>query len=289
MAASEPAAPILRLEAADANGLWPLSIEAGWNQIAADWRLMLAAGRAFGIRDEGAWIASALALPLGGAVWWISMVLVGKRWRGRGHGRRLLLRCMAEVDGCGAVAGLDATEFGRPIYLPLGFRDVYAMSRWEIAPAAPSAPAPPPGIGLRAAAARDLASIAAYDAVRSGFARAAILGDLLMRAPALAHVAERGDGGLAGFVLGRDGYRATHVGPIVAEDSAIGAALLSAALRRATGGAIIDVPDHQRPIGDWLRAAGATASRRYMRMLRGAAPLVEDASRVFACAGPELA
>jgi len=289
MAASDPAAPVLRLEPDDAHSLWPLSIEAGWNQIVADWRLMLATGRGFGIRDEGGWIASALALPVGGAIWWISMVLVTRRRRGEGHGSRLLSRCMAEVDRCGGAMGLDATEFGRPIYLPLGFRDLYALSRWRIEDPVCTVLAPPPGLGLRAATARDLARIADYDAAKSGFARARSLGNLLCRAPALAHIAERDDGGLAGFVLGRDGYRATHVGPIVADDQAIGAALLSRSLSRAGGGVIVDVPDHQQAIGGWLRAEGASASRRYMRMLHGAAPAIEGGNHVFACAGPELA
>ena len=289
MAASDPAAPIVRLAPDDAHGLWPLSIEAGWNQIVADWRLMLAAGRGFGIRDGGGWIASALALPLGDAIWWISMVLVTRRRRGEGHGRRLLSRCMDEVDRCGGAMGLDATEFGRPIYRPLGFRDLYALSRWHIERPAPTVLAPPPGLGVRAATAGDLARIADYDAANCGFARATVLGNLLSRAPTLAHVAERGDGGLAGFVLGRDGYRTTHVGPIIADDQAIGVALLTSALRRAAGGVIVDVPDHQHRIGDWLRSEGASASRRYMRMLYGAAPAIEGGSLVFACAGPELA
>jgi len=289
MAASEPGTvEIVRLAPADADGVWPLSIAAGWNQVAADWRLMLAAGRAFGIRDEGVWIASALALPLGRAVWWISMLLVAQRRRGQGHGTRLLARCMAEIEATGAAMGLDATEFGRPIYLPLGFRDVFALSRWSSRQGARPL-RPPPRIGLRAATASDLARIARYDEARSGFTRAAMLADLFARAPALAHVAECGNGRLAGYVLGRDGYRATHIGPIVAEDAAIGMALLGSAAARATGGIIADVPDHHHSIGRWLEAEGASASRRFMRMLRGTAPAVEDGRYVFALAGPELA
>jgi GNAT superfamily N-acetyltransferase len=288
MAASEPGAvAIVRLLPQDADGVWPLSIEAGWNQVAADWRMMLAAGRGFGIREAGGWIASALALPLGPAVWWISMLLVAQRRRGQGHGTRLLARCIAEIEMTGAAIGLDATEFGRPIYLPLGFRDVFALSRWHGEQA--QVMRPPPRIGLRAATPADLARIADYDEARSGFTRAAVLADLFARAPALAHVAQCGNGRLAGYVLGRDGYRATHIGPIVAEDTAIGVALLSSAAARASRGFIVDVPDHHHSIGRWLEAQGASASRRFMRMLRGTAPAVEDGRYVFALAGPELA
>ena len=63
-----PAWQIERLRPDDAEALCPLSIEAGWNQVAADWRLMLSARPGFGIRGaDGRWIGSALALPLGPA------------------------------------------------------------------------------------------------------------------------------------------------------------------------------------------------------------------------------
>jgi hypothetical protein len=57
---------IVALQAADAAALCPLSLEAGWNQVAEDWRLMLTLGEGFGARArDGRWIGSALTLPLG--------------------------------------------------------------------------------------------------------------------------------------------------------------------------------------------------------------------------------
>ena len=113
MAGSDQAAElqIERLEPGNAEGIAPLSVEAGWNQVAADWRLMLGEGHAFGIRDaSGTWIASALVLPLGPAISWISMVLVTRAARRQGLGSRLLQRCLAEIEASGVAAGLDATE-----------------------------------------------------------------------------------------------------------------------------------------------------------------------------------
>ena len=115
-----------------ADGVWPLSIEAGWNQNLQDWRFMLANGSGFGIQAEGQWQASSLVLPLGAKLCWISMVLVTKARRRGGVGTGLLKACIADVQARGAVAGLDATEQGRPIYLPLGFRDLYKISRWHL-------------------------------------------------------------------------------------------------------------------------------------------------------------
>jgi ribosomal protein S18 acetylase RimI-like enzyme len=295
MAASDAAPgprelPLLRLNPDDAGGIWPLSVEAGWNQTDADWRLMIALGSAFGLRDaRGRWIASALALPLGPQVSWISMVLVTKAERRRGHGTRLLRHCIAAIAATGSAMGLDATELGRPVYLPLGFRDLYAVSRWSVPTVAAMGIAPPPGIAIRPAGPDDLERIAEYGLLCSGLERRAVLSNLLARAPHLALVAERGGGSLAGFSLGRDGHRATHVGPIMAETQAIGLALLNRALAATGGLAILDVPDRHGTIREWLQSRGASAPRNFMRMLRGSAPAVVDASRIVAIAGPELA
>jgi GNAT superfamily N-acetyltransferase len=295
MAAIEPASggagewKVERLQPGDAETLCPLQIEAGWNQVAADWRLMLSLGRGYGVRGaNGRWIASALSLPLGAEIAWLSMVLVTQPARKRGLGTLLMSRCLAEVEASALAAGLDATELGRPIYLPLGFRDVYPLSRWHVPQAACHVTSPPESITVRSATLDDLERIYAYDLSRSGFARAVILADLLARAPALARLAERADGSLAGYALGRDGYRAWHIGPVVAEDEATGLALLSSALASADRAAIADVPDRHANIRSWLAEQGASAPRGFMRMLRGGDSRLDDCSRVFALAGPEL-
>jgi GNAT superfamily N-acetyltransferase len=288
MGVSEPdRTPIVLLTAADASDVLPLSIAAGWNQVAADWRLLLGAGRGFGIRQNGAFIASGLALPLGQSIWWISMLLVAEGFRRHGHGTRLLARCMAEIATVGAAMGLDATEFGRPIYLPLGFRDAYPITRWSSARR--PVLARPPRVDIGPAGVDDLPGIGAYDAPRSGLQRETVLAGLRARAPALAHLARHSDGRLAGYVLGRDGQRAAHIGPVVADEPAIAMALIAQAAGGTGGQVIIDVPDHHASVGAWLAAEGAAATRRYMRMLRGAAPVVQLASHVLAITGPEFA
>ena len=292
MAASDGAAAleISELEPRHAEEVAPLSAEAGWNQIAEDWRLMLEQGRAFGIRAaSGRWIATSLVLPLGPAIAWISMVLVTEPARRQGLGTRLLNRCLADIERSGAAAGLDATEFGRPVYKLLGFADVYPLSRWRLEPGARRPIDPPEGVRVRPATTLDLPRIIDCDQARSGFARAAILDHLQARQPALAHVAERPDGRLVGFVLGRQGRSATHVGPVVADDEAVGLALLGSAVGRIQERVIVDVPDQHLRIRHWLVTEGGSAPRTFTRMLRGNYPPVRDATHVFALAGPELA
>src|SRR4029077_19628989 len=97
--ASTEALEVVPIEADHCEAVWPLSVEAGWNQNLADWRFMLIAGRGFGCRAaDGRWEASSLFLPLGDRLAWISMVLVTSTRRRGGIGSRLLKRCIAEVQ-----------------------------------------------------------------------------------------------------------------------------------------------------------------------------------------------
>ena len=289
MASTEAATLSIRLIDADqCDAVWPLSIEAGWNQNAADWRFMLAVGRGFGCTgDDGRWQASSLVLPLGQKLAWISMVLVTKERRRSGLGTTLLKRCIDEVRAAGAVAGLDATEVGRPIYLPLGFHDLYAISRWHFDRAG-EAIAAPTGVALRPIAMADLPRLALYDRALSGMERPSILAHLALRQPGRAWVAEDSAGKVVGFALGREGRGATSLGPVIADSEAIALALIARSASSAPGPFIIDVPVAHRGLRSWLESQGASSPRGYMRMTLGEAKGLDDPAHVFALAGPEL-
>ncbi|MGE0154345.1 MAG: GNAT family N-acetyltransferase [Reyranellaceae bacterium] len=286
MASTEAA--IRRLEPAQAPACLPLSVEAGWNQVEADWRFMLEAGTGFGVElPDGRLGASALVLPVGEGLRWISMVLVTAALRRQGLGTELLRRCIAEAERGGNAMGLDATELGRPVYLPLGFRDLYRISRWRLErkPAAMPAPA---GLALRPLSIESLEMLLAWDSERSGLQRRAILCHLRGRQPGLALVAERG-GAPVGFVLGREGRLASQIGPLVAEDDETALALLQAAIQASPAPYFIDVPDSRMQVRAWLEAQGGSAPRYFIRMVRGEAGRIESAGKVYAIGGPELA
>src|SRR5258707_6428928 len=182
--ASIEAFEVRPIDADQCEAVWPLAMEAGWNQNVADWRFMLGAGRGFGCATpDGTWQASALVLPLGQKLAWISMVLVTKAWRRSGLGTTLLKRCVEEVRSAGAVAGLDATEQGRPIYLPLGFRDLYPISRWQFDRVTGPAVLAPAGVSLRPIGRADLPRLVLYDRPLTGLERPAILAHLALRQP----------------------------------------------------------------------------------------------------------
>jgi GNAT superfamily N-acetyltransferase len=277
------------IDVAHSEAVSPLSVEAGWNQNLADWRFMLGAGRGFGcVGPAGNWQASSLVLPLGQKLAWISMVLVSKDRRRGGVGTGLLKRCIDEVRSAGAVAGLDATEQGRPIYLPLGFHDLYGIKRWHFDEARDGDVAAPAGIRLRPVAMADLPKLGLYDRPLTGMERPSILAHLALRQPGRAWIAEDAAGKVVGFVLGREGRVATSLGPVVADSEAIALALIARAAAAAPGPFIIDVPEAHGALRDWLLAQGATTPRGYTRMTLGEAKGLDDPTHVFALAGPEL-
>jgi GNAT superfamily N-acetyltransferase len=279
MASIEPPS-IEPIGVAESEAVWPLSIEAGWNQNVADWQFMLGAGRGFGLRGaDGKWEASSLVLPLGKELAWISMVLVTQARRRGGVGTGLLKRCIAEVQASGAVAGLDATEQGRPIYLPLGFRDLYKISRWHF----DGVKEMPSAAAVRSMTASNLPALLAYDRKLSRMERPELLTHLAARQPAMAFVADSG-----GFVLGREGRTAYSMGPVIADDEATGLALIAKAAASVPGPFIIDVPEAHTSIRQWLERQGAVSPRGYVRMTLGSAPGLDDPGHVFALAGPEL-
>jgi GNAT superfamily N-acetyltransferase len=274
-----------RLTAADLPACLALSAEAGWNQTAADWRAVMAAGEVRGLVRDGRIVATAAVLPWPGPFGWICMVLVTAAERRQGHATALLDWAVARLGALGRVPGLDATPAGRAVYRRMGFLDVYPVTRLRAA--APVASGSPATATLRPMLPADMPAVAALDAPAFGADRAAFLAGLQARAPGLAFLATRA-GCPAGFMLARDGRTATQIGPLVAQDPATAAALVTAACAACPGPALIDVPDRHAALQAGLAAAGFTAERPFTRMLLGRAAPVDRPARIFALAGPEF-
>ena len=274
---------------ADLDGAVRLSAEAGWNQIAADWRLFMALGQPIGLkRADGHLIATASTLPYGGRFGWISMVLVTAAHRRQGLATWLLRHCIDSLRAQGLVPGLDATPAGRTVYVGLGFRDCWGMTRL-VCPAAPSPTvAPPPGVTLRPIADADRSALTDYDCAVFGADRGRLLAMLAVRLPQAALVAER-QGRIVGFVLGRDGRVMNQLGPLVAEEAGIARALLARGLAALAGSKVtVDLADRHAGIAEWLAGLGFTAERPLTRMIYDSDTAFDDPARLFAVAGPEL-
>lgn len=262
-----------------------LSRAAGWNQNAADWRLMLEIGRGWGLSlADGSLVASTLVLPYG-AFAWVSMVLVLPAHRRRGYASRLLRRALDALRAERVTPVLDATPAGRTVYLQEGFRDTWGFKRYRlqssVAERAPRADA------IRGLAARDWPQILALDARAFGANRERLLRSLAARLPGAALVFERA-GEIRGFLLGREGREAQQLGPLIADADDVAIALIEAALQEVSAPLYLDAVDRADALVDWLAARGFAVQRPFTRMVYGGGPAPGDAARVMLVAGPEL-
>src|SRR6185503_7953969 len=128
------------------------------------------------------------------------------------------------------------TPAGRPIYRALGFNETWGYHRLAAEQARPSARLAPLANAavVSPVADSDWAALCAYDARVFGADRSALLGRLRHRLPPAEWVAKRGDR-IVGFLLGRDGLKASQVGPLIAEDEETACALLARALAAISG------------------------------------------------------
>jgi GNAT superfamily N-acetyltransferase len=273
-----------------------LSALVGWNQTEADWGVFLRSGAVRAVDDgqETAFAATAATLPFGRGVAWVSMVLVRPDRRRAGLATALVDWAVESLRGAGTrCVALDATPDGREVYRRLGFRDLWGFRRWAL-PAELPAEA---GVPVRPLREADWPALLALDGAAFGAPREFLLRGFAARLPSAALAAE-GPGGLAGFVLARDGLRAPQIGPLVATGVAAARALLAAALAALPGPgaeagaaprAVIDLCDAQAEVAAWIAAHGAREQRPFTRMALGADPPgLPGAPPLVAVAGPEF-
>jgi GNAT superfamily N-acetyltransferase len=261
-----------------------LVAEAGWNQVAADWRLFLDFGTVYAVRSDMRVIATAATLPYGQSAW-ISMVLVDAGHRRRGIATRLLHRCIADIIGSQRVPVLDATPAGRTVYAPLGFKPAWGFTR--MTSQRRFIPANAGAIEVRPITDTVWPALLAYDAAVFGADRGEVLGRLRGRLPETNLFAQRA-GRITGMLLGRDGRTASHLGPLIAEDDATARALLTHGLGRIGGLVYIDLSDTKADIRSWLETSGFASQRPFTRMLLGRDRSFDDVTRTFAVVGPEF-
>src|ERR1044072_8623923 len=166
-----------------------LVAEAGWNQVAADWRMFLDFGTAYAVRAQGRVVATAAWIPYGACAW-LSMVLVTAGERRRGRASRLLHRCIADVTAAGLVPVLDATPAGAKVYAPLGFREAWGFARLA-ADRVSIPPSTAPVVIVEPISDSDWAALCAYDAAVFGNDRSRVLGGMRGRLPLVDLVARR--------------------------------------------------------------------------------------------------
>src|SRR5262249_8965680 len=127
-------AKLRQLKVTDVPAAIELSAEAGWNQTADDWSMLieLAPQGCLAMELDGTVVATTTLLAYGSQLGWIGMVLTRKRFQGRGLARRLLSEALNLADRMKIeTVKLDATDQGKPLYEKSGFRSEQAVERWS--------------------------------------------------------------------------------------------------------------------------------------------------------------
>jgi GNAT superfamily N-acetyltransferase len=267
---------VVRLGPDDALAGHALSTEAHWNQNEADWRFFLTRGTVFGVRDrDGHLVASAALLTHSSDNAWISMVLVTESWRRRGLATRLVDACLGAAAKQELTTWLDATPAGATVYGPLGFKPTLQLRRLRLERAMSTkaeAPLPPSSISIERLTARDHFAM--------GFDRVSLLTELSGRPGS--RLLSYGDA----LALVRDGRKARHIGPLLANAPEQALALVNEIVLSENGPLLIDAVYEQEEFLKSLTGFGWNIERPFQRMRFGRAA-TPAAELPFAVAGPE--
>ncbi len=263
---------------------------AGWNQTAADWERFLEASPqgCFVAESEGEVCGTVTTIVYESRFAWVGMVLVDPKHRGQGIGTRLLHKGIECLDSLAIpTVKLDATPEGKPIYQKLGFVTEYEIERWWLdarsqLPKAEESPA------LQARESASLAEILAADREAFGADRSALLHSLHLSAPEFTECFLE-EGSLAGYMLGRHGSRADHLGPWMARSEAAARELLAAFLARSTRETVfVDCVMTNPFAARLLESEGFEFSRPLTRMYRGANEFPGQPKVFYGILGPEF-
>jgi GNAT superfamily N-acetyltransferase len=244
-----------------------LSAEAGWNQTADDWRMLLRLNPAncFGIEADGRLVSSATLACYGKQLGWIGMVLTNGAYRRRGFARALLLHAIDRADQLGIESlKLDATAQGQPLYESLGFRVEQPVERWWRPHQAGNGASLQPAEFLNH-------DVETYGADRSDLLRA-----LAERSSVYTHA--------DGFSFSRPGRVANYIGPCISRS----ADFARRAIHNCAGEASYwDVLPQNQLARGLATELGFTPQRKLVRMVRGR-DLRGREDWIYAIAGFEL-
>jgi len=264
-----------------------LNTIAGWNQTEADWERFLAASPngCFVMEDGDKIVGTAATFPFENKFAWISMVLVDPANRNQGIGTSLLRRAIECLDGTRMpTQKLDATPAGKSLYEKLGFVTECEIDRWVLKRTISDKS----GRQAIATTPERLSEVFEFDREAFGADRSALLRSLGERAPDLTLV-DRDSNRLIGYMFGRRGLFADHLGPWMARDAETARSQLAEFLERSSRDTIVVDALRANPItANLLRENGFSPARLLTRMYRG--PNSFPGNPAFLCAilGPEF-
>jgi GNAT superfamily N-acetyltransferase len=311
------------LTSADLPGCLALARDRGWPPEEGKWRLLFDLAVVYGVRDSAGELAGVAVLTRYGAEFAvIGMMLVATRYGGRGLGRALMNRALADVGD--AIVSLHATPVGRPLCEKLGFVSAGASHTYlgGFRPLAISTPvgatpvgatpvgatpvgATPVGatpVGATPAVSATAGPAHAAAAVAEGGSRPAGPGDLMAirRLDTRANGTDRAllvrrlpgfteqlrvterPGCITGYAGAYRGVAYTCIGPVIAETVDDAKTLIADVASAIAGPVRIDLGDSHPQLREWAVGRGLTPGASAALMVLGGRPLPGDRARCFA-------
>jgi ribosomal protein S18 acetylase RimI-like enzyme len=263
---------------------------AGWNQTAADWYRFLDASPAgcFVAEEDARVRGTAATISYENRFAWIGMVLVDSEYRKQGIGTQLLKKTIKYLDQRKIpTMKLDATPQGQPLYRKLGFVTENEIERWILK--RPRNTIASIGSSCQLSLTEvQLEPILKFDQEVFGADRSFLLRSLRDRSPDLA-MGVWSDGFPQGYVFGRSGLFADHLGPWMAKSRAAAEKLFHEFLTRSSRETlIVDCLTANAMAIELLRSHGFVHSRLLTRMFRGPNAHPGNPESLCAIVGPEF-
>ena len=252
---------------------------AGWNQLESDWKLFLELapdGARVAIDESGKVAGTVATINYEDRFSWIGMVLVDREKKRQGIGTQLLHEALAILKNVQTVK-LDATPAGREVYLKLGFKDEYMLSRMVLKNELNFSAGNTSSLQKK-----DLKWISETDNEVFGASRKDLLIKLFKNFPDLSFAINN-----TAYSFGRRGFNFTQIGPVIAENVDDAKQLVKNALAVINGPVVIDVMDNS-PFQQWLSSLGFTEQRKLIRMYLGKNSYPGIPARQYAILGPEF-
>jgi len=246
-----------RLRVEDIPSALELSAQAGWNQTANDWQMLidLAPDTCLGIELDGELAATTTLLCYGTKLAWVGMVLTKIKFRGRGLARRLLSEALKLAGQMNIeTVKLDATDQGMPLYEKLGFRSEQPVERWTRRGK---------GNSIELASKVDSLSSELLSADQGAFVadRSKFLKKLAYRNSVLVDTNS--------FLLARSGREMAYLGPCVSESADAARSLIEKCTQNTTSSIAWDLLKLNRDSEAIAKDLGFTPQRCLTRMFRG--------------------
>jgi len=265
-----------------------LSNAESWNQTEKDWKLLIESPQNVCLVAEcnNKIIGTTTAMNYANRIAWIGMVLVATEWRGQGVSKLLLTNILKKLESFPSIK-LDATPAGQRVYEKFDFKDESRIAR-VVTGSMKNLSYDDDNTLAESIQVKDIDEIISFDEQVFGTNRRLLIESLIKQYPQKAWMLKRNNS-IAGFALGREGYKYHHVGPVFASTIDDAKLLIIRALKEVINQpVVIDVLYDKENLITWLSSIGFTMQRHFVRMYKKENSLPGIVNKQYLICGPEF-